>query len=319
MKATKTIAGAVALAVLASTAFSIGAAAADASVTLNAANVTAEAGGEFSVDISLTGVPATKVQIMDFAVDIDNTYLTVTEASIGKAADTGAANADGTNSSAPVFEASIHGREVDVLWTTGANSDTWIGSDGVVLTLKGTVAAGAENGTVVPVKLIPVSRETYDGSGTANTDICIGVLNGKNAQAYDVTIKDGSVTIGSKTTTTEPKETTTTATQPQKETTTAAVTTTRDAGTTTAKEAGTTTAKAVQPILDNVLLGDVNVDGEVDITDAVLLNKKLAGAVELNAQQTANADTTNDNELTTRDAIVLLRFIVGSVKELPAE
>ena len=52
MKAKHTLAGALALAMLASTAVSFQVSAADTAVTLKGAKVEAEAGGEFSVDVS---------------------------------------------------------------------------------------------------------------------------------------------------------------------------------------------------------------------------------------------------------------------------
>ena len=73
MKATKTLAGALALTMLASTAVSFQVSAADASVTLKGAKVEAEAGGAFSVDVSLADIPSTKINVMDFAVTYDNT------------------------------------------------------------------------------------------------------------------------------------------------------------------------------------------------------------------------------------------------------
>lgn len=77
MKATKTLAGALALTMLASTAVSFQVSAADASVTLKGAKVEAEAGGAFSVDVSLADIPSTKINVMDFAVTYDNTVLNV--------------------------------------------------------------------------------------------------------------------------------------------------------------------------------------------------------------------------------------------------
>ena len=77
MKATKTLAGALALTMLASTAVSFQVSAADASVTLKGAKVEGEAGGAFSVDVSLADIPSTKINVMDFAVTYDNTVLNV--------------------------------------------------------------------------------------------------------------------------------------------------------------------------------------------------------------------------------------------------
>ena len=68
---------------------------------------------------------------------------------------------------------------------------------------------------------------------------------------------------------------------------------------------------------EKTVLGDVNLDGRVDITDAVLLNKAVAGVVTLNASQQKNADCMADGELSTNDSTVLLQFLVRIVTSLP--
>lgn len=68
-----------------------------------------------------------------------------------------------------------------------------------------------------------------------------------------------------------------------------------------------------------VLYGDVNLDGNVDISDAVLLNKAIAGTVTLNDQARQNADCNANGELGADDTIALLHFLVHLVNTLPAE
>lgn len=67
---------------------------------------------------------------------------------------------------------------------------------------------------------------------------------------------------------------------------------------------------------DSVLYGDVNLDGRIDITDAVLLNKKVSGAVTLNDAAMKNADCNVDNEVNGDDAILLLKFLVHIVTSI---
>ena len=70
-------------------------------------------------------------------------------------------------------------------------------------------------------------------------------------------------------------------------------------------------------LAETPVYGDVNLDGRVDITDAVLINKAIAGAVELSANQRHNSDVYADGELTTSDATTLLQFLVSMIKILP--
>lgn len=68
-----------------------------------------------------------------------------------------------------------------------------------------------------------------------------------------------------------------------------------------------------------VLYGDVNLDGNVDISDAVLLNKAAAGMVTLNNQAAKNADCNDNGELGADDAVVLLQFLVHIENTLPVK
>ena len=79
----------------------------------------------------------------------------------------------------------------------------------------------------------------------------------------------------------------------------------------------TETQTTASELATELLSGDVNLDGRVDITDAVLINKAIAGAVELRANQRHNSDVYADGELTTSDATTLLQFLVRMIKILP--
>ena len=126
-------------------------------------------------------------------------------------------------------------------------------------------------------------------------------------------------TVSSSETTTVTQKTTTTA-----ETSSATATTEKSQPSETSTSA-TTTASSAKPsetttestVLASIF-GDINLDSKVDISDAVLLNKKAAGQVDLNAQATANADCNSDKEVNGEDAIVLLQFLVQIIKTLPA-
>lgn len=69
----------------------------------------------------------------------------------------------------------------------------------------------------------------------------------------------------------------------------------------------------------SILYGDVNLDGKVDISDAVLLNKAASGMVTLNDQAAKNADCNDNGELGADDAVVLLQFLVHVENSLPVK
>ena len=80
----------------------------------------------------------------------------------------------------------------------------------------------------------------------------------------------------------------------------------------------TTTTTSSTGVMGDVLYGDVNLDGRVDITDAVLLNKAVAGAVALDDTAKRNADCDGSNEVGANDAVVLLKFLVHIINSIPS-
>lgn len=84
---------------------------------------------------------------------------------------------------------------------------------------------------------------------------------------------------------------------------------------TVSSETTVTTNSSEKP--ESVLYGDVNLDGKLDITDAVLLNKAIAGSVSLNDAAAANADCDADGTMSSTDGIALLRFLVHLIESLP--
>lgn len=96
-------------------------------------------------------------------------------------------------------------------------------------------------------------------------------------------------------------------------TTEAPVITTTTTTTTTTTETTTTTVDGGL----TAFYGDLNLDGRVDVTDAVMLNKIVAGQVIANEQQNLNGDVNVDGTLSTDDCSVLLQFLVGIISSIP--
>ena len=130
-----------------------------------------------------------------------------------------------------------------------------------------------------------------------------------------ITTKPSKTTTTKATTTTKPNKTTTTkvttTTKPSKTTTTKVTTTTKPSKTTTTK--ATTTNTAIPSY------GDVNLDGKVDILDAVFLNKYLATLVQFSDAQIANADCYQDGILDDQDTTALMQFIILLIDDLPVQ
>ena len=302
MKAKRTIACVAALGMLASSAISFSASAANA-VTLKVGEATAQASESFTVDVSVKDVPATKINVLDFALSYDSSALTIESVKLGPAGDT--ASGDSTASEAPILSSKITTNAVNISWSTGLDSASWIAEEGVVFTITGTVNADAADGKY-PIQIQPIDRETYPGSGEKNSKVLVGYVYGTDSATYEVNAEDGFVEVTSK------GETTTT-------TTTTVTTDPEQPGTSTTTTTSTTAKPGSDTNLPNpdVLYGDVNVDGKVSLVDAVMLNKAVADVVTLGDAARANADCNVDKEINGTDAIILLQFLSHIIDELP--
>ena len=150
-----------------------------------------------------------------------------------------------------------------------------------------------------------------------------------NAQTTTTTTTKATTTTTKATTTTKPSKTTTTkattTTKPSKTTTTNATTTTKPSKTTTTKV--TTTTKPSKTTTTNATTtntaipsyGDVNLDGKVDIVDAIFLNKYLATLIQFSDAQVANADCYQDGVLNDQDTTALMQFIILLIDDLPVQ
>lgn len=142
----------------------------------------------------------------------------------------------------------------------------------------------------------------------------VAAANGETPITPDqtTTITTETTSTTEETTTTENVNTTTT------ENTTASTVEETSSTTSIPQETTTTTITVSETTTETVKIfyGDVNLDGRVDITDAVHLNKKLADVVQLNENALQNADCNADGNVDINDAGTLLRFLVGILDSL---
>lgn len=89
--------------------------------------------------------------------------------------------------------------------------------------------------------------------------------------------------------------------------------------TTTTTTMTTTTITNVTGVVEG-LPGDVNLDGKVDLTDVIVLNKYLAGMMDLSEEAVKNANCDHRGSSTTpddSDASTLMQYVILVVKKLP--
>nr|AIZ97784.1 scaffoldin C [Ruminococcus flavefaciens] len=291
MKTKKVVVGAIAATMLSLSVCSLApVATAGETVQISVGKTSAEVGSKFSVDVSLADIPSSGIQALDFAITYDSSALTIDSVEAGALINKGVDKADLSASLSPCFESSINKTEgyVSLIWSTATDDASyWLKGNGVYCTINGTVASGAKNGTY-DLKITPIERETFYGSKKSNATIGCGYESNGKPVKLDVKTSDGSVTVGKIETTT-----TTTVTQ------------------------GPTATKR----------GDANCDGEVDMSDIVLIMQSLAnpnkygvnGSDEhhITAVGEANADVDSSSKgVTNGDAAKIQKWLLKSISEL---
>ena len=149
-------------------------------------------------------------------------------------------------------------------------------------------------------------------AATVKTTIVLTAENDSTKEMNLVFIVNAPVTTTTTTITTTTTTKATTTTKPSKTTTTKVTTTTKPNKTTTTKATTTTTTTISS-------YGDVNLDGMVDILDAVFLNKYLATLIQFSDAQMANADCCQDGVLNDQGTTALMQFIILLIDDLPVQ
>lgn len=247
-------------------------------VTVSGEKVKATAGSDFTMAISLSGVPAAGVNAVEFELTYDSAAIAITGAEAGAIVNTGASAKEGFEG-VTVFDAD-YSTDGTVTVTYGValdDSTYWVTKDGVFLTLNGKVKDGTKDGTY-DIKFQAISRETYDGSGKANSDINIGTMSADGTiTGYAVKSTNGAVVVGNEDTTEEQKPT--------------------DANPSTG------------------LKGDADCSKEVDILDVITINKAIMGKENLSEQGLKNIDFNSNGKPDSSEAMTVLKLIVGMITE----
>lgn len=86
------------------------------------------------------------------------------------------------------------------------------------------------------------------------------------------------------------------------------------------RSANTNTINVLNVIGDNsngFIYGDLNADGKIGISDAIILNKAITGVIILNTDQEMAADVNVDRKVDPHDLFDLLSFLVDNIYALP--
>ena len=147
-------------------------------------------------------------------------------------------------------------------------------------------------------EILSVEGNGYSATLTAKKPgtITLTATNGFETLEKEITVKPAETTV---TTETEAPVTDTTTTE------------------TTVITSDTTTSQTAVAPDSNALYGDINMDGSITLSDAVMLNKKGADTVSLSDAALRNADCNLDGEVNGSDAIILMKFLTRIITSLP--
>ncbi|MGN1131864.1 MAG: dockerin type I repeat-containing protein, partial [Ruminococcus sp.] len=81
-------------------------------------------------------------------------------------------------------------------------------------------------------------------------------------------------------------------------------------------EYGFTKYSANADVFTSGLIGDVNLDGEVNIKDVTLLQRYVAKDAQLNYKQVDVAETDKDGTVTVKDATQIQKYLVNIITKL---
>ena len=81
------------------------------------------------------------------------------------------------------------------------------------------------------------------------------------------------------------------------------------------EKASITVNTVINEVVDDVLIGDANQDGVIDVKDVTFIQRAIANETVLSARQMKAADTNRDGVIDIKDATRIQQYLVGSFKE----
>ena len=325
MKAKRILAGVCASVMLATAAVPV--VAADGNVTVTVGKATVKAGEAFSVTVDLD-IPATGINGCDFGIQYDASVISITGVEKGALAVEDTDKIEGINS----LETNKDTGLISVIYAVSGTKAT---GKGTFITLKGTAAAGAA-GKKSDLKIVAIDRTAKPSGTDKNTEVIFGYLQDDNKTFvnYTPTLVDGLVEVTADTTTpTEPTPTQPTPTEPTPTTPipinpTPTDPTPTDAPTNKPDNPANTdpaptdpapvpTSPIVKPDPTKVTkLGDVDLNGFVELNDIVVLAKYLLNSKSnpLDEVQLANADVTKDGIVNVADLSKIIEYNLNPAK-----
>ena len=69
--------------------------------------------------------------------------------------------------------------------------------------------------------------------------------------------------------------------------------------------------------LDDVKFGDITGNGNIGVSDLMILAKYISGKIDFNDEQKLAADLNGDGKINSEDILILIKYLVGEITEFP--
>jgi hypothetical protein len=288
----------------------------DFTISVVSSTESVSAGDTFTVDVVLSNVPETGIAGFEFAVNYDSTSLTLE--SVVENPDVVGTASDKELEAVPELEDTMVNEGADYscfdyydnkagkvacMWATGLeDSDYWIGQDGTLVTL--TFVANDE---VSSDSLVFGIGSILDGGS-----VVFASSNDNGYFAYDDVSVDEDIVVdvenGGEVTTT-PADTE----KPDDTTTTTEGTEEPDTTTEGSQDTDSTTEGGNLGDSTSTVLGDANLDGEVNAFDLVLVKKHVLGITTLTGQAFTNADVVANDDVAANDLLLIKKYVLDII------
>lgn len=301
MKTKRLIAGIVSVVTLAAVSSSAIVSAAD-SFTAAISSTEAAPGGEFSLKLDLTNIPDPGLNAIEFGISFDAALISIDEVSLGSLAkEIDEVTSDGT-ALPPAFDFAVQDGVANVMYSIATeDASKYISGTGTFVNISGSVKADAEAGET-KLEIVPIERAAEEGATAANTKTYFATV------AADGTVTEhtpkceaGIITITGGTGETDPTDKPTDPSEGPKP---------------TEKPVGVPTdADSIK----DAVWGDVTEDGQVAVSDLVLLNKYLLKDEEALKQVTPqgliNANVEFNDVIDQTDSTYLLNSLSNQISK----
>lgn len=313
MKTKRLIAGIVSVVTLAAVSSSAIVSAADG-FTASISSTEAAAGDKFSLKLDLENIPASGLNAIEFGISFDAALISIDKVELGELAKAVEESASDGTALPPAFDTAVMDGIVNVMYSIGTeDASNYIKGKGTFVTINGSVKANAAAGET-KLEIVPIERAAEPDVTIANEKTYFATVAADGSVTeHAPTCEPGIITIKGAITPSDPSEASDPSEKPTEKPT--------EAKPTEEATAAAVIAPTDEDSIKGAVWGDVNVDGQVAVSDLVLLNQYLLNdaaavkTIEEKPQGLVNANVDYDNEVNQSDSTRLLNCLSNQINK----